>query len=114
MGYWLSKFEKAQAETKEAEIPATLDHISNMRFSELERRNIAVQIFSEILGCTVWLCGNNKLADKIRRDSSDAVVYTTAEFRCLIDMNPGPEALKEIHAAKQTFPGSTIVETIHK
>ena len=110
MGYWLDKLEKAKAEIKRKETPATVEGISDMRFSELERRNLAVEIYSEILGCSVWLCGNGKMVNQLQKDAPDALVFTVGEFKHLVELNPGPEALKQICTAKKTFPGSAIVE----
>lgn len=110
MGYWLDKLEKAKAEIKRKETPATVEGISDMRFSELEKRNLAVEIYSEILGYSVWLCGNGKMVNQLQEDAPDALVFTVPEFRHLLELNPGPEALKQIFTVKKAFPGSAIVE----
>lgn len=36
--------------------------ISLLRLSELGKRNIAIEIYSEILGSTFWLCSNELMA----------------------------------------------------
>lgn len=37
-------------------------HILQLRLSELSKRNIALKIYSEVLGCKIWLCGNKKMS----------------------------------------------------
>ena len=50
--------------------------ISLLRLSELAKRNIAIEIYSEILGCTVWLCSNELMALQVKEDYPGAVTYT--------------------------------------
>ncbi|MGE3523294.1 MAG: hypothetical protein AB7I96_10540 [Candidatus Dadabacteria bacterium] len=105
----LDKFEEMQAKLKRKETPSTVEGIPGMRFSELERRNLAVEIRSEFLGCSVWLCGNQKMVNQLRKDAPEALVFTVQEFRCLIEMDPDPETLAQICAATRTFSGSNLV-----
>jgi len=79
--------------------------------SEFAKRDIAVEIYSNILDCTIWLCSNNSMVHQIKQDSPGAVCYTTQELKKLIEMNPGPHDLKRVHDAKTVFPGSTIIKT---
>lgn len=106
----LDKFEEMQSKLKQKETPSTTEGISGQRFSELERRNLAVEIRSEFLGCSVWLCGNEKMVNQLRKAAPDALVFTVQEFRCLIELDPAPEALAQICAVKRTFSGSTLVD----
>ena len=109
---WVERFEQIEAELKKQETPATLECISGMRLSEFARRDLTVEIYSETLGCSLWLCSNEKMARRIRKDDPDSVTYTAAELRYLLSLNPDAESLKKIHSAKSVFPGSTIAESI--
>lgn len=92
----------------------SIEGISALRVRELERLNLAVEVDSRILDCRVWICGTKAMADQLRKDAPDAVVFTTGELRNLVKLNPGPEALKQIVTAKEAFPGSRIVDGIPK
>ena len=82
--------------------------IPGIRLSDFERRGLAVEIYSEPLGCNLWLCSNKEMGSRVKRDDPDAVCYTTHELRELIKLNPGPEGLNKIHSTKSVFPGSTL------
>ena len=86
--------------------------VEKLKLSEFERRDIAVEIYSEVLGCTVWLCSNQEMAAQVKKDDPEAITYTTHELRELVKLNPGSEDLKKIHDAKRVFPGSTLKEGI--
>jgi hypothetical protein len=90
--------------------PLTFEGVSSLRLSELERCKMAIEIDSQVLNARVWIAGTEIIADQLRKDAPDAVVFTTEEFRNLVKLNPGPEALKQIVTAKNTFPGSRIVD----
>ncbi len=87
------------------------DQILLLRLSELAKREMAVKVYSEILGCEVWLCGSARIALQIREDDPEAITYTVREMRELIKLNPSPEDLKNMHNAKTVFPGSRIVDS---
>lgn len=88
-----------------------LDHILQLRLSELAKRNIAVKVYSDILGCDVWICGNATMALQVREDDSKAITYTVAEMRRIIRLNPTPEDIKNIHDAKMIFTGCKVVDS---
>ena len=108
----LDKLNAAEAELKGKETPATVVDIPRVTLSAFERRDLAVEIYCEALGCTVWLCSNKEMASQVKRDDPEAVCYTTHELRELVKLNPGSEDLKKIHDAKSIFPGSTLKERI--
>lgn len=95
---------------KKKEDSYNLDHILQLRLSELARREIAIKVYFDILKCEVWLCGNERMRLKVQFDDPEAITYTVREMRELIKMNPSPEDLKKIHNAKVVFPGSKIVD----
>lgn|GEM_PF-1784961 len=85
--------------------------VEQLRLSEFERRDLAVEIYSEVLGCTVWLCSNKEMASQVKRDDPEAC-YTTHELRELVKLNLHSEDLKKIHDAKRVFPGSSLKAAI--
>lgn len=111
MSYWVEKLNEIEKQLKEQETALTAECLPGIKLSEFERRDIAVEIYSEVLGCELWLCSNKYIAAQIREDAPGAVCYTVKELRHLLGLNPSPESLKTIHEAKAVFPGSTIEET---
>ncbi len=85
--------------------------IEQMKLSEIENRDIAIQIYSEVLCCNLWLCSNNGMAAQIRRDDPEVVTYTVDELRELLHLNPNPDDLLAIHNAKSVFLGSRVIES---
>jgi len=85
--------------------------IERMKLSELKDRDIAIQIYSEVLCCNLWLCSNNGMAAQIRRDDPEVVTYTVDELRELLHLNPNPDDLLAIHNAKSVFLGSRVIES---
>ena len=78
---------------------------------EFEKRDLAVEVYSDILQSIIWLCSNDSMVRQIQQDNPGSVCYTAQELKKLIKMNPGPHDLKSIHDAKKAFPGSTIIKT---
>ncbi|HEX3036724.1 MAG TPA: hypothetical protein VHT73_16660 [Thermodesulfobacteriota bacterium] len=112
MGY-LEQLEKliAKQESKKKRQPEpefTLENIASVRLSELARRDIALLIHSDVLGCEVWFCSNEKMVSQVKEDNPEAVTYTVSEIRELIKLNPTPEELKSIHSVKSVFSGSKV------
>lgn len=82
--------------------------VEQLKLSEFARRDMAVEIYSEVLGCNLWLCSNDEMAAQIKEDVPRAVCYTCEELRQLVSLNPDPESLKKIHDAKAFMPNSKI------
>lgn len=95
----------------EEETPRSFADISQLRLSEVSKRNMAIEIYSEILGCTIWLCSNELMAKILKEDYSGAITYTVHEMKELIRVNSTPADLKRIHDAKGVFPGAKIIES---
>ncbi len=100
---------KDQPYTSESELG--IDQILSMRLSELSRRNIALRIYSEVLGCEIWLCDNGTMAAQIRQHDPGAVTYTVNELRKLYKLQPFPNGLRAIHGTKAIFDGSRIIDS---
>lgn len=93
-----------------AESNPSPDQISQWRLSQLAKRNMAIQIYSELLGCSFWLCSNETMALQIKEDDPEAITYTADEMRELIRLNPTPEDIRCIHNVKTVFNGSRMAE----
>ncbi len=109
---WVEKLEKIEARLEKEQTALTAECLPGIKFSEFARRDIAVLIYSEFLGCELWLCSNNKMAAQIKQDAPEQVCYTADELRHLISLDPGPESLKKIHEAKTVYLGSTLTEAV--
>jgi hypothetical protein len=87
------------------------ERILGLRLPELAKRNIALKIYSEVLGCEVWLSSNEQMASPVKGDDPVAVTYTVDELRNLYKLQPSPEELRAIHDTKDIFEGSEIVDS---
>jgi len=87
----------------------TLESIPRLTLSELEKRNLAIEVHSDILNCTLWVCPSEEAVKQIRRDCPGAICYTVRELRELLKGNLSPEDLKRIHDVKSTL-GSKVIE----
>jgi len=112
MSYWVEKLKKIIIQQEEDEIPISIDSITNLRLSEFARRDIAVEIYSEYLGGTLWLCSNDDMVLQINRDDPEKICYTVEEIYLLLKLKPSVESLKKIHEAKTVFPNSKLKEII--
>ena len=76
---------------------------SSLELSEFAKRDMAIEIDSERLGCRIWLCSNKEMSTQIRNDDPSAITYTVNEVLNLIKLNPSLKDLKRIHEAKEIF-----------
>lgn len=94
-----------------------IEHLLNLRFSELKNRNLGIKIYSEFIGDEIWLCTNKTIATQLKLDDPISVVYTLDELQILINQSVVKDDLKKLHDAKKVFPYSTIKtynQKIHK
>jgi hypothetical protein len=82
-----------------------------LTLTELSRRNMAVEVYSELLGQTIWLCSNEEMVSHVLADDPQAVCYTAEEIRQLLRLRPTPGDIKRIHEVKTAFPESSIVKS---
>ena len=97
-----------QIERKE---PLTLEQNPYMTLLEFGKRNMALEINSEILGCDIWLCSNEEMEAQVKKDEPGALTFTVKELEALLRLNPTPEEIKRIHDAKSVFPGAKITDS---
>lgn len=109
---YLEKLQKIMAresggkDRQQRTFSTNLEQILKLRLSELANRNI--KIFSEVLGCEIWLCGTEEMANQLRQDDPEVVTYTVEELRKLYKLQPSPKVLRGIHNTKIVFPKSKI------
>jgi hypothetical protein len=85
---WLWEIPSQQAEKdkrrKQEELQVA--DISPLTLTELSRRNMALEIYSELLGCTIWLCSNTEMVKEIQKDDPSAICYTVDEVRRFLEL----------------------------
>lgn len=108
MSYWGKKLEKLINEQNEQETTLTPEMLPALTLTEFARRNIAIEIYSEVLGCNLWLCSNNEMKAQIVRDAPGQVYYTAKELRNLVKLDLSPKDLMKIHEAKEIFSNSRL------
>ncbi len=57
------------------------EEISAMDLVEFQKRNMALQIYSEYLNCEIWLCSNTGMQKQIKNDDPEAITYTVDELK---------------------------------
>jgi hypothetical protein len=109
----LKKLKKHKAEVMEClgetqnRINPDLSKIECMTLTEFAQTNLALKVYSSVLGETVYFASNDIVAEKLKGDG--LVIYATGELEQLIRKKLNPKALKAIYEAKRVFPGSKIV-----
>jgi len=107
----IEKFITYQKEQNKLKVFTTsLEQIPYMKISELARRDIALEIFSEVLGCEIWFCSDEEIADQIQNDDPEAIVYTASELIELFNIDPKEDLVKAIHYSKTVFQGSKLTK----
>ena len=80
-----------------------------MRLSELEKTNLVVNIYSEVLDTNICLCSNNIVFEQQIKSNQEIACYTVEELRILNQKNTSYETLIKIHEFKKTFPNSKLI-----
>jgi hypothetical protein len=65
-----------------------------LTLTELGRRNMALEIYSEVLGCTIWLCSNTEMVKEIQKDNPSAICYTVDEVRRFLELKATQESIR--------------------
>jgi len=100
---------KDEKEEQEQSITSPVFYI-NLSYSEIKKRDIAYQIYSEYVDDTFWICSNYKMVEQIRKDDPESVVYHIDEIVRINKLKPDIKGLKSIHYAKKVFGQSKLVE----
>ena len=96
MSYWVEKLEKLIDENKKQEPKLKVRDIPELPLSKFAGRNLAFEIYSNVLKCNVWFCSNKDMVKQLKKDNPEAICYTTEELRNLIDRKVTYEGLKQI------------------
>jgi len=105
----VKEIEQRQLEKIEARNePMGVDEVCGISIDEFRKRNIAVEIYSEILNENIWFCSNEGMADQIQNDDPGAVCYTADELIKLLDLNPTKDFLRKVQNTKSVFEDSRI------
>ncbi len=107
---YLQKLENLTEKQKSEPKPSSKE-ILQMSLSKFASRDLAVEIYSEVLRCKIWFCSNTDMAKQIKGDDPTAVCYTAGELQKLIELNPSKDFLKKIHDTKSVFKNSKIIQT---
>jgi len=90
------------------------DYFINLSYSEIKKRDIAFQIYSEYVDDILWICSNEKMVEQIKVDDPGSVVYHIDEIVKINKLKPDIKGLKSIHEAKKAFRNSKVVVTNKK
>lgn len=89
----------------------SIENISRLTLLQLANRDMAIQIFSEVLNCEIWLCSNEEMEDQIKNDDPSTITYTVNEIINLINLHTNPDELRRVHETKETFRGSKVLDS---
>lgn len=84
------------------------DYFVNLSLSEIKKRDIAFQIYSEYVDDTFWICSNDQMVEQITIDDPGSVIYHIDEIVNINKLKPDIKGLKSIHYAKKCFRDSKI------
>ena len=92
----------------------SIEFYSRLSLSEIKKRDIAFQIYSEYVDDTFWICSNDEMIEQIKTDDPESVVYHIDEIVRINKLKPDIKGLKSIHEAKKAFKNSKVVATNKK
>jgi len=82
---------------------------SRLSLSEIKKRDIAFQRYSEYLDDSFWICSNDEMIEQIKKDDPESIVYHIDEIVEINKLKPDNKSLKSIHEAKKLFKNSKII-----
>jgi len=89
----------------------TTQFYTNFTLSEIKKRDLAFQIYSEYVDDTFWICSNEKMVEQIKIDDPESVLYHIDEIVRINKLKPDIKGLKSIHDAKKCFKNSKIIRS---
>jgi len=87
------------------------DYFVNLSYSEIKKRDIAFQIYSQYLDDSFWICSNDSMVEQIKKDDPESVFYHINEIVKINKLKPDIKSLKSIHNAKKEFLNSKIKDS---
>jgi len=85
------------------------DYFVNLSYSEIKKRHVAFQIYSEYVDDTFWICSNDEMVEQIKKDDPESVFYHIDEILRINKLKPDIKSLKSIHEAKKLFKNSKLI-----
>ncbi len=89
----------------------SIEFYSRLSLSEIKKRDIAFQIYSEYVDDTFWICSNEKMIEQMKIDDPESVVYHIDEIVKINKLKPDIKGLKSIHEAKKCFKNSKVIRS---
>ena len=93
---------------------ASKENKKSFNQSTFKERDLAFQVYSEVLKCKVWFCSNDAMAKQVMNDDPEAITYTADELTRLLKHNPTPEGLNSINNVKKVLKQSVIIESMKR
>jgi len=103
--------EKIEKNEDQKEVIKTHDFDINLSLSEIKKRDIAYQIYSEYVDDKFWICSNYKMVEKIKKDDPNSAIYHIDEIVRINKLKPDIKGLKSIHEAKKCFKNSKVIKS---
>jgi hypothetical protein len=85
------------------------DNLPQLTLDEFSKRNMGIEIYSEVVGGNIWFCCDSAMANQIRKENPSTITYTVDELRHLLSLNPTPEEIKKLNLVKEEFSNSKII-----
>lgn len=91
---------------------AEIDRLRFMPLGQFRFENTWLKVESDLLSSLeygeIYIASSDKIEEKIKARNTRSVVYLPIEIKRLLKLNPGPETMKQIHAAKAILGGRVI------
>lgn len=91
---------------------AEIDRLRALSLGQFRFEHTWLKVESDLLPSLeygeIYICSDKQKEREIKAKHQHAVVYGPAELKRIIDLDPGPEAMKQIHAAKAILGGRVI------
>lgn len=98
----------------ERAMTAEIDRLRATSLSQFRFEHTWLKVESKLLPSLeygeIFICSNKDIERKIKAKHEHVVTYGPAELKRIIDLDPGPETMKAIHAAKANL-GGRVIET---
>lgn len=91
---------------------AEIDRLRALSLGQFRFEHTWLKVESDLLPSLehgeIYICSDKEQEREIKADNPRVIIYGPAELKRIIDLNPGPEAMKQIHAAKAILGGRVI------